>query len=135
MKNFILILLIGLPLQLFPQNSPNNILIYGEGNVQVTSEINEYQNVSAGMPIQGSVMITHQEKSLVDPGSFLMGDKPLKVEFVQSVPMSEYGSLVVSIYKFNLEGKNKGVYTLPPIRVKVSGKYYQAAPLNIQVNP
>jgi hypothetical protein len=134
-KNFIMILLIGLPLQLFPQESPNNILIYGEGNVQVTSEVNEYQNISAGMPIEGTVMITHHENSRVDTTTFRMGDKPLKVEFVQSVAMSDNGSLVVSIYKFNLEGKSKGVYTLPPIQVQVDGKYYQAAPLIIQVNP
>ncbi len=117
------------------QSQVNNILIYGEGDVQVTSDLDEYQTLLPGVPIQGTIMITHTEDNKVDPSSFSLGDKPLKVEFVQSVPMTDYGSFVVSIYKFTLDGKAKGVYTLPPIQVKVGDKYYRAAPLVIQVNP
>jgi hypothetical protein len=111
----------------------SNILIYGEGDTQVTSEINKYAQVVEGMPILGSVMITHDAKNLVDNNSFRLGDKPLKVEFVQTIVMSSYSNLVLSIYKFQLAGMKKGVQNLAPIKVKVGGKDYQAPPLTIEI--
>jgi hypothetical protein len=132
-KKFVLIWLLCSAMSLMAQEALNNILIYGEGNVQVTSEVNEYQNIYAGAPIVGSIMITHTQNNPVDASSFRMGDKTLSVQFVQSVPMSDYGSYVVSIYHFQIGGMQAGIHTLPPIQVKVGNKTYQAAPLTLQV--
>lgn len=110
----------------------SNVLLYTDP-VQVSSSINAYENLTAGQPIQGSVMVTHQENNAVDPDSFKLGKKTLKVELVQSTPMSSYNPLVVTIYSFQLPGMSQGMYTLDPISVKVGGKVYQAPPLTIQV--
>jgi len=110
-----------------------NIFVYGEGDTQVNSEINVYENLVAGAPIQGSVMITHNKNAVIDANSFRLGDKPLKVTLVQSVSMSSYSSLIVTIYQFQLEGMPQGSYILPSIKVKVDGKEFQAPPLSIQI--
>lgn len=110
----------------------SNALIPGE-NVQVSSEINEYENIVPGAPIQGSVMVTHDTSEAVDMNSFRLGDKFLKVTFVQSVPMSSYSNLVISIYRFQLEGMKAGVHILPSINVKVGDKNYLAPPLTIEI--
>ncbi|MCE5318000.1 MAG: BatD family protein [Parachlamydia sp.] len=128
---FFLMLLLT-PLSLLAETPASNVLIYTDP-VQVSSSINAYENIVAGVPIEGTVMVTHQESSAVDPSSFRIGSKPLKVEFVQIVAMSDYSNLVISFYSFKLEGMNKGQYTLDPINVKVGGKVYQAPPLTIQV--
>jgi hypothetical protein len=62
-----------------------------------------------------------------------MGNDPLKVEFVKEVDLSSEGKLVITIYQFELPGKKKGNYDLPPISVKVGGKEYQAPPINLSV--
>jgi hypothetical protein len=121
-----------IPLQLVSDTPLSNVLLYKEA-VQVNSEINEYSHVVAGIPIQGSIMITHDANNPIDVHSFAFGDKPLKVELVQSVPISSYSHLMVSIYRFELEGMKKGIHTLQPIKVKVGGKEYQAPPLTIEV--
>lgn len=128
--NKILVFFLCFPLWL---QAATNMLIYNEGNVQISSEIYQYDQVVAGLPIEGSVMITHDTKQTIDPSSFRLGDKRLNVKFVQSVPMSQQDHLVVTIYKFQLQGMKKGNHTLPPIKVKVGGKEYQAPPLMVQV--
>lgn len=110
-----------------------NVLIYGD-NVQVNSYINnEYQNVRAGIPIQGTIMITHMANNQIDPASFQIGNLPLKTKFLQATEPSSYNELTISIYQFTLEGQTKGIHTFPPIKVKVGGKSYEAAPLTIEV--
>jgi hypothetical protein len=110
-----------------------NILIYGQGSTQVTSEISNYHKAVAGQPIYGLVNITHDENDKIDGKSFRLGTKPLKVELMRSTPISSYAKLVVSSYKFQLEGMPAGVHTLPSIQVSVGGKEYQALPLSVEV--
>jgi hypothetical protein len=109
-----------------------NVLV---GNkVEVNAEINAYENILAGSPIQGTIMVTHDAKNLVDSNSFTLGHQPLNVQLVKTVSMSSYSNLVVSIYAFQLEGMKAGSYTLPPIKVKVGGQSYQAPPLSLEVS-
>jgi len=120
------------PLYIHAEASQSNVLIYGDGT-QVSSEISEYQTLLAGKPIAGSVMVTHNANKKIDVNSFRLGNKPLKVELIQSVPMSSYSSIEVTIYRFQLDGMPKGIHTLQPIKVNVGGKDYQAPPLTIEV--
>ncbi len=126
------LLILFAPFQLAAADTLSNVLIYTDP-VQVTSSINAYENIVAGTPIQGTVMITHDSNAAIDASSFRMGDKPLQVTFVQSVPMSQYSNIVVTIYSFRLDGLEKGSHTLPQINVKVGDKVYQAPPLTVQV--
>ena len=125
-----LFLLLPLPLISVDQN---NILIWDQGTVQVDSQVNAFENIVADKPIKGSVMITHDASNPIDDKTFRMGDKPLKVEFVQTLSVSSRSKLVLSIYNFTIDGMKNGVYTLPPIKVKIGGKEYEAPPLSIQV--
>lgn len=131
MLKTILLLSIFVPLALLSVEF-SDVLIYDQP-VQISSEINEYENIVAGKPIQGSVMVTHNANTSVDANSFMLGNKPLQVEFVQTAKMSTDSNLEVSIYKFSLPGMNTGAHTLDPIKVKVGDKEYLAPPLNILV--
>ena len=110
-----------------------NDFVYGDGTTELTTQINEYDNLVAGKPIQGSIFVTHDSKNTVDVNSFRLGNKELKVNLVQNAPMSSTSSIEVSIYRFQLDGLPVGVHTLPPINVKVGGKEVQALPLIIEV--
>lgn len=134
MLKCVFFLLFSLPLQLFSSTPQPNPLVHGQGTVQITSEVNAYQNLTSGTPIQGSVMVTHDLNQPVDINSFSLGDKPLKVELIQTVPMSSFSPLVVSIYQFKLDGMAQGVQNLPPIKAKVGGKDYQAPPLTLEIS-
>lgn len=120
------------PVWITAQNADANILIYTDP-VQIDTNISDYENITSKAPIRGTIMVTHNVNNQIDPSSFRLGENPLKAEFVQSTAISPYSPLVVTIYQFQLEGIKKGSHTLPPIRVKVGGKDYQAAPLTIEV--
>lgn len=112
----------------------DNDLIYGDGSTEITSQVNEYENIPANKPIQGSIFVTHDVKNTIDVESFRLGNKPLKVTFVQTSQMSPSSNVVVSIYSFQLEGLPLGIHTLPSINVNVAGKNVRALPLVIEVN-
>lgn len=132
-SRFIFLALLCLPLDINSAES-NNILMYQGGDVQVTSEINnQYQSIAVNSPITGNVMVTHDANTPIDAKSFRIGNKPLNVSFVQSIPMSSFSNLVITIYKFEIEGRKMGIYTLDPISVKVGDKDYQAPPMTVQV--
>ena len=132
----LLLLLLSIsPLQIMAAPSDPDILIYDEGSTQVNTEINQYEKLVAGSPIRGSVFITHNKNTPVDPSSFHLGDKPLPTEFVQSAPMASPSNLEVTIYKFQIDGMKAGMYTLPSIKVKVGNKVYEAQPMTVQVSP
>lgn len=133
LKLSFLFLILASTLQLIANSAPNDILIHGEGNTEISSSINEYQNIFEGVPIQGTIMVTHDANNKIDPNSFRFGGKPLKVTFLQSASMSSYGGLEVSTYSFELEGMKKGTYTLPPISVTIGGKVYVAQQMTLEV--
>ena len=116
-----------------PPNPVANDLVYGGGSIEITTEINTYQNITANVPIQGSVMVTHDANSAIDANSFRLGDEPLNVTFVSSTAMSPYSAIVVTIYSFQLKRMPAGEHLMPPIKVKVAGKEYQALSLIINV--
>lgn len=126
-------LLVALSLSINLISTQPDILIYDEGNIQVNSQINEFENPVAGKPLQGSILITHDLKNKIDKKSFQLGNQTLDVTFVKTIQMPA-SNLVVSIYSFQINALKEGPpKTLPPISVKVDGKRYQAPPLTIKV--
>lgn len=128
----VLLLLVLVPLHIFCAVTDPDALIYNQ-SIQVTSEVDQYENIKPGSPIYGSVMITHNASSQIDEKSFKLGPKPLKVSLVQSVSMSSDSPVVVSIYRFQLEGMKIGLHNMEPITVNVGGKTFEAPPMTIQV--
>lgn len=117
-----------------PLSPISNDLVYGDGSTEITAQIDEYENITANKPIQGTIFVTHDEKNKIDNTSFKLGTKHLKVTFTQSSQMASYSTIMVSIYSFQLDGLPMGTHTLPPITVKVGGKEFQALPLVLQVS-
>lgn len=111
-----------------------NILIQADP-VQVTTEISPYETITENTPITGTLMITHNSNLKVDEQSFQMGKEPIKVKPLKQVQLDPNNKLVISIYQFELAGRKNGLYTLPPILVRVGGTEYQAPPLTFTVGP
>jgi hypothetical protein len=132
---WIQIFIILCPLTLLADTPYYNVMIYEGGDVQVNSEVYTYENIVAGVPIKGSVLITHDTNEVIDVNSFSLDGKPLKVEFTQTVTASPSNKLVLSIYRFQIAGLAAGSQTLAPIKVKVAGKEYAAPPLSFDVAP
>lgn len=122
--------MIFIHMQIFAAAMESDVLVYDE-NVQVTTSVDTYSNIVAGSPINGTIMITHNEKNTVDLNSFKLGGKPLKVELVQTVTADK--SLILSIYEFKIDPLQAGVQVIPSVKVNVGGKTYESPPIEISV--
>lgn len=101
--------------------------------VTVSSEMSDY-NLTEGQPLKGTITVTHDRNVVIDVSSFQIGNKPLVVDHVKDVRISENSPLTISIYNFELPSQPKGLYILDPISVKVGGKIYQSFKVSYQVN-
>lgn len=128
MKRILIFLcLVSLPLCAAEES---NVLLYTDP-VQVNAEVSTYEALSAGKPITGTIMITHDSNLKVDEKSFQMGKESIQVKAINQVQMSPTSKLVISIYQFELAGKPSGAYDLPPLTVNVGGTVYQAPPFDL----
>lgn len=109
-----------------------NSFAYG-ADVTVTSEMSDY-NLTEGQPLKGTVTVTRDRNNPIDTSSFHIGNKPLTVDYIKDVRISENSPLTISIYNFELPSKPKGLYILDPISVKVGGQLYQSFKVSYQVN-
>lgn len=108
-----------------------NATIAVADDVTVDSVIDQSGGIWENQPLKGLISITHPAAAVVDESSFKLGNAPLTVEFVQDVKLSN--QLVLSYYKFNIEGKPKGLQILPSVTVKVGNKEYVSPQSTYQV--
>lgn len=101
-------------------------------DVQVSSQADQI-NIYEKHPIKGMITVTHDENVKIDESSFLMENKPIKVEFVQNTKISPDNPLTITIYRFEIPEKPKGLYVLPEVSVKVGGKVYRSFPTSYEV--
>ena len=92
--------------------------------VIVTSEIEGVGKV--GMPLKGTITVTHDRTALVDENSFLLGAEPLNIEYLKEVKVAPNSPLTISIYSFTLMPDEAGLMQLPEIGVFVGGKEYRS---------
>lgn len=116
---FVFMFYLVFPLKLFSQD------------VNVSSEADQY--AIAGKLIQGTVSVTHDSSQKIDTNSFKLGEDPIKVEFVKEVKLSERSTLVITIFKFNIEPQKEGLQFLPPVTATVDGKEYTSYESTYQV--
>lgn len=90
-------------------------------------------NSQAHFPLQGTITITHNKEEQIDPHSFVMEGKHLETSFVKDVKMSVSSDTFVSIYSFQLPAKDKGLYVLPSISMKIGGQTYTTTPAAYEV--
>ncbi|MFQ5728974.1 MAG: hypothetical protein ACE5GN_01265, partial [Waddliaceae bacterium] len=115
MKSFYtLLFVLAIPLHLFCQD------------VKVTSEIDEDGVI--GMPLKGTITVTHDKSSEVEIDSFRLDKDPIEVEFLKEVQLSPDSTLIISIFNFTLEPQAAGLQILPEISVRVGGKEYRSIP-------
>lgn len=95
-------------------------------DVKVTAEMDS-DSAFENKPIPGTIMVTHDINEKVDLSSFVLDKStPLKVEYIKDVVLAPGNPLVISLYHFTLEPRDKGLYVLPHIQVRVGGKVYQS---------
>lgn len=85
-------------------------------------------------PLKGLITITHHKRDKVDSDSIRLDQQPLKVDFVQKIPMSSGSQdIEVSVYHFTLPPQPKGLYILPSLTVKVGSQTVQTTPSTYEV--
>ncbi len=84
-------------------------------------------------PIQGTLTITHTKNETINLKSFEIEGHPLAVIFDKDISMSVDANTVISIYHFQIPGKEPGDYFLPSISAKIGGKTTTSSPSNYQV--
>lgn len=99
--------------------------VFALGNVNVSAEMDQY-TLFDGMPLNGTVIVTHEINDPVDTGTFQMDGKPLQVVLAKTTMMGSQGKVEVAIYKFQLPPKTQGLYMLSPISVKVGGQPFSS---------
>lgn len=102
------------------------------GNVRVQAEadqVNHYEN----LPIPMTIIITHPERTPVDESSFVLDKNPIQPTKVKDVGESGGNDDILTIYRYELPAKKKGLYALPSIGVKVGGKQYQSIASTFEV--
>ena len=102
--------------------------------VQIQGAIYENQ------PISGVISIVRLVKQKVDETSFMLDGKPLRVQFVsedfppdQPFSRNDPEALIVSTYSFTLPSRDKGLYLINPISIKVGGVEVQSVPVTFEV--
>ncbi len=92
--------------------------------------------------LEGKVSVFHAPGAKINVKSFEMEKKPFEVEFVQErKPTADEIRLdhsidpdtMVSVYRFQLPGKAKGLYILPAISVVVDGQRARSVPATYEV--
>lgn len=102
--------------------------------IDVSAEIQQdsaYQN----QPLKGIITITHPKDLQINATSFLIGNEKLNSDFIKDVRIDPNDPTVLSIYHFQLPGKDKGLYALPQISVEIGGKTYRSIMSSYTVMP
>lgn len=98
---------------------------------KLTADIDQSQYFTENVPIKVTIMVTHSPAEKVDENSFTLKNVKLTVEHVQDVPVGS--TEVISIYKFELPGKPKGLHVLDEISAKVGTTKYTTVASTFEV--
>ncbi len=92
--------------------------------------------------IEGRIYVWRLPQIKVDPKGFELEKKPLVVEFVKDRPLDTEEiradpdvdpDTVISIYRFQLPGKPRGLYILSPITAVIDGQKYKSMATTYEV--
>jgi len=93
--------------------------------IDVTASIDGV-SVLEGVPITGTVTVTHTPDQLIDTSTFMIGQAPLSVEKIKDVEVVPGNPVILTIFKFTVDGKPSGLHVLPTISVMVGGKRFSS---------
>lgn len=100
--------------------------------ISMTAEIEKGNHIEY-QPLKGLIAIMHDKNDKVDEKSFRLQDKPLSVEPLQEVAISPSSPIVISFYRFELQGQTRGLHELPAISAKVGQKTLTSVPTTYEV--
>lgn len=107
----------------------------------VTAQIEPSVKLDEGY-LEGKISVYHSVNEAIDADSFKMEGEPLAVEFLfdAKITPEERARLpqfqatdIVSIYRFRIPGKPKGLYLLPSIALTINQKPIQSFPTTYTV--
>lgn len=84
-------------------------------------------------PIMGTLSIEHPEDAKIEKKSIQIKNVPLTAERLKEVRYSPNDPLTLTIYRFQLPAREKGLYALEEISVMVGGKIYTTIPSSFEV--
>jgi hypothetical protein len=84
-------------------------------------------------PIMGTISVEHSEKSVIDKSTFRLKNAPLAVEQIKQVKYSPTDPLTLTIFRFQLPPREKGLYPLDEISVSVDGRVYSSVSTSFEV--
>lgn len=87
------------------------------------------------VPINGLITISHNQNEKIDEAAFQIGNDSLIVEKIKDVKISGSSPILLTIYRFHLEGKKVGVYSLPAISTRVGGVKISSIPSMYEITP
>jgi hypothetical protein len=101
-------------------------------DVTVTAQIDGVNY--PGLPMHGTITITHNKEAEVNLTSFQLEGKPLKTTFQKDIVLSSSSPMIFSVYEFEIPGEKKGLHFLPEVSVNVGGKVYVSTPSTYEVS-
>lgn len=97
--------------------------VFGEVRVQAEADqTDHFEN----LPIPVTIIITHPPDLLVDESTFLLGKDAIRVDKIKDVGDTGGKADILTIYRYDLPNKPKGLHVLPSISVKIGGKTYKS---------
>lgn len=102
------------------------------GAIDITASI-DGTVVQEGLPIKGTLTITHDKDEAIDENSFLLGTDPLAIEKVKDVEITPHSPIILTIYRFELPTKPVGLYVLPQVSGVIAGKKYRSLATSYEV--
>lgn len=92
-------------------------------NAPLVVELNK-TTLFENRPIEGTVVIEHDVKDVIDVKSFTMDGKPLPVVFVKDAGTTPGSPIIRSTYRFQIDAQKEGLHILPSISVRsISGTF------------
>lgn len=101
-------------------------------DVKVSAGVDQYR-VMENLPVKGTIEVTHSKNTPIDPALFNIEGKPIQAELIKEVNIAADGSVIVSIYHFELPQKPKGLHLLPAITLKAGKETYSSVPSTYSV--
>lgn len=91
------------------------------------------ETLAPGKPVQGLITIMHSDKDAIPLESFKLKDQKLNPTFLKKTEVGN--GLVISLYQFAIASRQKGLYVLPPIKVKVGAQEFQTPSMTYEIKP
>lgn len=108
-------------------------IVCGQGGQTVRVFADLDSNLQENLPVRGTISVEHPNTAPIDKNSFLIKNVPLKTEQIKEVRYSPKDPLTLTIFRFELPARGKGLYPLDEISVKVGGAIYKSAASSFEV--